>query len=214
MQTLITVPPGLHLVPVAQTRTIRDVPVERRVRFNQIIVTGPPGSGKSTFIRRLGGWPEEGYIDLTQNGWWRGRGLAVRPREVHLGLPFTGQKAGVALFEPVWRDAWNTLKLDLDRIQLPGEKRFLLAVNWRKRFVFEFLLPAPEVIEADRRARAQAGTHPVDKHIDLEQIRIQIRLLSQVAAHFHVHGMKVYLRERVADRPLRFSATAPEQAPP
>lgn len=214
MPPLIAALPELDLVPVAQVQRFRDVPVARRVRFNQIIVTGPPGSGKSTFIRRVGGWPEEGYVDLSRKGWWRAQALVVRPREVHLGLPFVGRDLGLALFEPAWLDGWDRLELAPERIRLPAPKRFPLAVNWHKRFVFEFLLPAPELVEAQRRERARAGTHPVDRDIDLRQIREQMRLFGRVAAHFHAHGLQVYVRERVADRPLRFATETPAGASP
>jgi energy-coupling factor transporter ATP-binding protein EcfA2 len=210
MPPLIAALPELDLVPVALLRTYREVPVARPVRFNQIIVTGPPGSGKSTFIRGLGGWPEEGYVDISRRGWWRAQALAVRPREVHLGLPFAGRDNGLALFEDAWLAHWDQLELEPARIMLPPEKHLPLAVNWRRRFVFEFLLPAPELIDADRRRRALEGTHPVDRHIDLEQIRTQVRLFGRVAAYFHGHGMQVYLRQRVADPPLRFAADPPD----
>jgi energy-coupling factor transporter ATP-binding protein EcfA2 len=212
MPPLIAALPELDLVPVGQVQRFRDVPVAARVRFNQVIVTGPPGCGKSTFIRRVGGWPEEGYVDLSRKGWWRAQALAVRPREVHLGLPFVGRDLGLALFEPAWIEAWDRLELEPERIQLPDAKRFPLAVDWRRRFVFEFLLPAPEVVEAQRRERARRGTHPVDRDIDLDQIREQMRLFGRVAAHFHAHGMQVYVRQRVADPPLRFAAATPAEA--
>jgi hypothetical protein len=54
----------------------------------------------------------------------------------------------------------------------------------------------------------------VDRNIDLEQIRAQVRLFGHVAAHFHRHGMNVYLRQRVADWPLRFAAGPRAGTPP
>ncbi len=206
MPSLIDTLPELDLEPVPRTRRFRDVPVAREVRFNQIIATGPPGAGKSTFIRHLGGWPEEGYVDLARKGWWRAQALAVRPREVHLGLPFIGHQEGMALFDAQWREDWAHLVLDTERILVLPEKHFPLSVNWRNRFVFEFLLPAPEQIIADRQRRARARTHQVDEHIDPGQIDAQVRLFGQVAAHFHRHGMQVYLRARATDTPLRFVA--------
>jgi hypothetical protein len=197
--------PGLDLEPVLRVRHFRKVPVARGVRFNQIIVTGPPGSGKSTFIRELGGWPEEGYLDLSRPGWWRAQALAVRPREMHLGLPFVGRESGLALFDEEWLESWECLELEPERIRLPRPKRFPLAVNWRSRFVFELLLPAPEEIERARRERALEGTHPVDQQIDLAQIRVQVQLFGRVAAHLHDHGFQVYLRARATDRPLRIA---------
>ncbi|MBK1649321.1 serine/threonine protein phosphatase [Rhabdochromatium marinum] len=199
----ITSLPGLLLKPATEVRILRHTPVAHSVRFNQILVTGPPGAGKSTFIRHLGGWPEEGYIDLTQRGWWRAETLALRPREIHLGLPFVGCPQAMALFDDAWLCHSKTLLLDLARIQLPAPKRHLLAVDWLGRFVFEFMLPPPERIYADRCIRAREGTHPVDERIDLEQIRTQVAIYCAVFALFHRHGMQVYVRQRIKDRPLR-----------
>lgn len=198
--------PGLILEPVTNLRTYRKVPVAKSVRFNQIVVTGPPGSGKSTFVRQLGGWPEEGYVDLAVNGWWRAQALAVRPREVHLGLPFTGHPKSMALFEDGWLDHWRELRLDEERICLPPPKRHWFSVDWHGRFVFEFMLPTPERILAARRLRARQGTHPVDTRIELDQIRAQVHLFGRIALHFHRAGMQVYLRERVCHAPVRIAA--------
>jgi len=195
--------PELLLEPVCELRAYRKVPVARCVRFHQIIVTGPPGAGKSTFIRQLGGWPEEGYVDLALKWWWRAQALAVRPREVHLALPFHDRPRALTLFDEDWSAHWRNLRLDEARIRMPPRPRHLLSVNCLARFVFEFLLPAPEQILADRRQRARVGTHPVDARIELDQIREQVRLFGRVAQHFHAAGMEVYVRERVLNRPAR-----------
>jgi len=199
--------PGLILEPVTDLRTYRNVPVAKSVRFHQIIVTGPPGGGKSTFIRQLGGWPEEGYVDLAMNGWWRAQALAVRPREVHLGLPFEGRQKSMALFEDDWLDHWRELRLDEARIRIPPPKRHLLSVDWRSCYVFEFILPSPERILAARRLRAREGTHPVDTRIDLCQIQAQVELFGRIALHMHREGLQVFLRQRVSHAPARIAAT-------
>jgi len=198
--------PGLILEPVTNLHTFRKVPAAKTVRFNQIIITGPPGAGKSTFVRQIGGWPEEGYVDLAMNGWWRAQALAVRPREVHLGLPFEGCRNSMALFEDGWLDHWRELRLDEARICLPPRKRHWFSVDWLNRFVFEFVLPTPERIMAARRLRARKGTHPVDTRIELDQIRAQVALFGRVALRFHQEGMQVYLRQRVSHAPARIAA--------
>ena len=197
--------PGLILEPVTNLHAFRKVPVAKSVRFNQIIITGPPGAGKSTFVRQIGGWPEEGYVDLAMNGWWRAQALAVRPREVHLGLPFEGRSNSMALFEDDWLDHWRELRLDEARICVPPRKRHWLSVDWHNRFVFEFVLPTPERIMAARRLRARQGTHPVDTRIELDQIRAQVELFGRIALRFHQEGMQVYLRQCVSHAPARIA---------
>ena len=74
-----------------ELRQIKGVAYPRWVRFSQIVITGPSGTGKSTRVRELGGWPEEGCLDLIERCWWRSRVLSLRPREVHLYLPWDFQ---------------------------------------------------------------------------------------------------------------------------
>jgi len=197
---------ALELAPVPDCQLMKGVSFAPDVKFRQIVVTGPPGSGKSTFIRRIGGWPEEGYIDLTFRGWWKVHSLNLRPREIHLGLPFAGRRDALAMFEEEWLDAWDRLVLKPERILLPPVKRFFFSVDWRARFVFEFLLPDPKRIFAQRKARAELGTHPVDEHLDLDQVRRQCAVFEETALHFHRNGMQLYIRTNLEGPPQRIVA--------
>lgn len=195
----------LPLEPVPNCRLIKGVLFAPGVKFRQLLVTGPPGCGKTTLINRIGGWPEEGYIDLTVKGWWKVHHLTLRPREIHLGLPFVGRDEALALFEPEWLSGSEHLRLDFDRIQLPPPKRFFWDVNWHARFVFEFLLPAPTTIYRQRRERARRGTHPVDEQLDLDQVRRQVGAFAQTALHFHRQGMVVFIRQHLDAAPFRIT---------
>ena len=123
------------------------------VKFRHVLVTGPPGAGKTTLIKKLGGWSEEGYLDLTQPRWWTDQALTFRPREIHLGFPFVGFQQALAVFDREWLDTDPHPALDLPRVQLPPVKRNFLSVDWRKRYVFEFMLPPAEELFAQRSRR-------------------------------------------------------------
>lgn len=199
---------GLKLAPVEDCQTIRGILFPPELKFRQLVVTGPPGSGKTTFIKRIKGWPEEGYIDISVAGWWKSQAMALRPREVQLGLPFVGVKEGLALFEPEWLSRCEDLLLDREGIRCPPLKRHFWDPDWAQRFVFEFLLPAPELVLERRLARARQGTHPVDQFLDLAHIRRQMEIFGEVAAHFQCSGMRVYVREDLDAAPWRIALEA------
>ncbi|MGK5092343.1 serine/threonine protein phosphatase [Deltaproteobacteria bacterium TL4] len=183
----------LETEEIKELQTIKGMLFPARMKFRQLIVTGPPCSGKSTTIQKIGGWYEEGCIDLTYH-WWNLHTLTLRPREIHLVLPFQGIKKPMAVHEDLWRDI-ASIPLDLSRIKLPPQKHFFLASNWYQRYVFEFLLLEPEKILELRQTRAKKQTHHIDHNLTLEMVQKQVAIYSQIASHFHASGLNVYIRD-------------------
>lgn len=194
--------------PCYPVQRIKGLAFPAAVRFRQILVTGPPGAGKSTLIRRIGGWSEEGYVDLSQKGWWTSQALTMRPREIHLGFPFVGHAKGLAVFDPEWLACPTSPPLDLGRICLPPPKRFFFSTDWRRRYAFEFLLPPAEQVFEWRSERARRATHPVDEHLTPELVRNQLAVYWEVAAFLHRQGLRIYFRAGSDAPPLCLPAAA------
>ena len=154
----------LDTVEVQALTSIKGINFAQDVRFRQLIITGPPGSGKSTLVKKLGGWPEEGYLDLAQKHWWRSPVLNLRPREVHCGLPFCGDSNSHAVFDREWID--HPSDLVLERIEIPPRKKYIWSADWRRKYVFDFQLLPPALIYSVRQQRCERrhsscrqGTH-------------------------------------------------------
>ena len=171
---------------------IKGVAVPHGVRFGQILVTGPPGSGKSSLIQKLGGWPEEGCIDLGQDNWWRSRILAFRPREVHFRIPFKGFRDSHTVFDRAWLDAPTAV--DYGRIKIPPGKLWFFQTDWKARFAFDFQLSPADRIYTIRKARAAVQSHPVDRTFTRTEIEEQCAVYALLAQHFQSCGLRVYVR--------------------
>jgi hypothetical protein len=183
---------SLNTVEAEAIDWIKGVAVPRGVRFRQLIVTGPPGSGKSSLIQKLGGWPEEGCIDLAQDHWWRSRVLAFRPREVHFRIQFKGFRDSHTVFDRAWLDA--PTPVDYGQIHIPPGKLWFFQTNWRSRFVFDFQLLPSHRIYTIRKARASVQSHPVDRTFTDAEIQRQCAVYESLALHFHRCGMRVFVR--------------------
>ena len=130
--------------------------------------------------------------------------LTFRPREIHLGFPFVGFKQALAVFDREWLEADPHPALDLPRIQLPPVKRSFLSADWRKRYVFEFMLPPAGELFGQRSRRATQGTHPVDHDLSLELVTAQLEVFHQCAVYLAQSGLRVYLREGTERNPVCF----------
>lgn len=192
--------------PIEDVQIIKGIVFPAHMSFRQLLISGPPGSGKTTMVVNLGGWSEEGYIDLSLNKWWAAQSLSLRPREIHLGFPFVGHEKALAVFEKEWKGADVKPDIDFGRIKIPPEKKYFFSVNWRRRFVFEFQLPPAEVLLRHRVKRSKRGTHHVDVDLELHTIEAQIQVYQQVALYLHQHGIVVYIRPGIHHAPLRIIA--------
>ena len=189
----------LNTVDVEEVDWLKGVAYPRGVRFREIIITGPPSSGKSTLVQKLGGWPEEGYIDLAQDHWWRNRILTFRPREVHFGIPFRGVRESLSVFDPAWIAA--PAPVDFRRIETPPRRSWFFQIDWRARFIYDFQLPPHEQLYAIRKERAATASHPVDRELSKEVVERQSAVYEQLALHFHRCGMRVIVRTEFAGKP-------------
>ncbi len=193
------------LEPIKELQNIRGIELPIGMEFLQLVVTGPPGAGKSYYIEQIRGWPNEGYLDLSQNGWWKDQSLIYRPREVHLGLPFLGYKEALTVFDKEWLEADTSPVLELSRIKIPPAKKYFFQTNWQNRYIFEFLIPSPSTIYQQRLDRQDRGYFPVDEKLSLDMVKRQVEVYREVALYLHRAGVNVYVRKSLDKPPMRIA---------
>ncbi|WP_136805506.1 metallophosphoesterase [Desulfosediminicola flagellatus] len=193
------------LVPIKDIQEIRGIAMPIGLEYLQLVVTGPPGAGKSYYINQIRGWPNEGYIDLTRKGWWRDQSLIYRPREVHLGMPFKGYKEAFTVFDKEWLDISPPPPLELSRVRIPPGGDSIFRTNYINRYIFEFLLPDPEVIYERRKARQIQGYFPVDSDLTIEMVNKQNLAYQEMALYMHRAGINVYIRKGLDGPPMRIA---------
>lgn len=202
------------LSPIKELQNIRGIALPIGLEFLQLVITGPPGAGKSYYINQIRGWPNEGYIDLTQNNWWKNQSLVYRPREIHLGLPFEGIAEALTVFDKDYLDCQPRPALELSRIRIPPAGDGPFSTNWRDRYIFEFLIPEPEVVFSQRQARQSQGYFPVDDNLSLEMVEQQIAIYRHVALYMHRAGIHVYIRKGLSNPPMRINEHNATNVPP
>lgn len=193
------------LTPIKELQNIRGIDLPIGLEFLQLVVTGPPGAGKSYYIEKIGGWPNEGYLDLSQKGWWRNQSLVFRPREVHLGLPFKGFKEPLTVFDKEYLKCSPPPEIDYGRIRIPPLKTSILQTNYRDRYIFEFLIPNPNKIYQQRLDRRNQGYFPVDDKMTLEMVQQQVAVYREIALYLHRAGLNVYIRKGLDKAPMFIS---------
>lgn len=193
------------LEPIQELQNIRGVDLPIGLEFLQLVVTGPPGAGKSYYIEQIRGWPNEGYLDISQKGWWKNQSLVFRPREVHFGIPFVGIQTPLTVFDKDYLQLSPPPEIDFPRISIPPEKVHFYQNDFRGRYIFEFLIPSPSTIYERRMARQTKGYFPVDENLSIEMVRQQVSVYREIALYFHRAGLNVYIRKGLDKPPMRIA---------
>ncbi len=203
------------LKPIKEVQLIRGIELPIGLEFRQLVVTGPPGAGKSYYINQIRGWPNEGYLDLRRKNWWKDQSLVYRPREIHLGIPYVGHRESLTVFDQEWLETpAEALSIDFPQIKIPPRVRSRLSTNWIDRYIFEFILPDSKQIYQQRLNRQKDGCFPVDAKLTLEMVDRQVQTYSEIALYLHRAGLNVYIRRDIHEPPMLISEKGAVALPP
>ena len=183
----------------------KGIPHPAKMNTDSWVVVGPPGSGKTHLIKKIGGYSGEVAIDITEKKWWHVEPLRHRPREIHFVLPFRGRKSSIPVYDESLKGKKKFPELDLGRIRLPQKKKFILAPNWQARFVFDFILPPPKWLYHARKKRLSSKDGSlVDMDLTLEWVTWQVNTYWSLARFFHDSDLQVMVRPFSTARPYSF----------
>ena len=203
------------LKPIKEVQLIRGIELPVGLEFRQLVVTGPPGAGKSFYINQIRGWPNEGYLDLRRKGWWKDRSLVYRPREIHLGIPYIGHRESLTVFDQEWLDSpYEKLNIDFPQIKIPPRSYSKLSTNWIDRYIFEFILPDSKRVYNQRVNRQKDGYFPIDANLTQSMVDQQIQTYSDIALYLHRAGLNVYIRRDINEPPMLISEKGDVALPP
>ena len=188
---------------IADLQLIDGISFPRTLKRKRLVITGPPGSGKTTLVKAVNGWPEEAYVDLSNPEWWRAPSLNNRPSEIHFGLPFVGFEEAVSVYATDKLDEGQLLEIDFSRIAIPPQKAELFSTNYYDRFTFDFSVPPAEETYTKRKARAEAGSHPLDIGISLRKVELERNFYLQIADYFQRSGIDLYVRTEITGPPQK-----------
>lgn len=203
------------LKPIKEVQLIRGIELPVGLEFRQLVVTGPPGVGKSYYINQIRGWPNEGYLDLRRKGWWKDRSLVYRPREIHLGIPYVGYRESLTVFDQEWLDSpYEKLNIDFPQIKIPPRSYSKFSTNWIDCYIFEFILPESKRVYNQRVNRQKEGYFPIDANLTQSMVDLQLQTYSDIALYLHRAGLNVYIRRDINEPPMLISEKGDVALPP